>query len=342
MRQWTLAWAVWALSGAALAAEATPPARHIVEAQVNDRVITTRDVYRQVESRWKELIRGKDQAEKAGRPYELDRMMTEAWNEARRELVEESLLTEAGERLGKDHSRVAEWVNDQVRQDIEKQRLDLGGESKLRDYVEQQRGLTYPEYMKRLREFQFRRVVLAREVYRGAPLRPADLEEYYRKNLDRFREPAEVRFEHIVLRVDKRESLEAQYGLAKELADRIRKGDKFEDLAAALSEDRAPARDGEGALPWRRLDSLAKPLRAALAEMKPGEVSDPVVIQLPGGQSWGEVRIVRLAERKDERVTPFTAAQDKLSEEMETAARARRYRELINRLLDMSYVWELK
>ncbi|HRU05777.1 MAG TPA: peptidyl-prolyl cis-trans isomerase, partial [Candidatus Brocadiia bacterium] len=302
MKQWALAWVAWALAGAALAVEATPPARHTVEAQVNGRVITTRDVYRQVESRWKELIRGKDQAEKAGRPYDLEQLMNEAWIEARRELVEESLLTEAGERLAKDHSKVTEWVNDQVRQDIEKQRLDLGGESKLRDYVEQQRGLSYPEYLKRLREFQYRRVVLAREVYRGAPLRPAEIEEYYRQNLDRFREPAEVRFEQILLRVDRRESLESQYGLAREIAERIRAGEKFEDLAKALSEDRAPARDGEGALPWRRLDTLAKPLRLALAKMKPGEISDPVVIQLPGGESWGEVRVVKLVERKDERV----------------------------------------
>ena len=82
MKQWALAWVAWALAGAALAVEATPPARHTVEAQVNGRVITTRDVYRQVESRWKELIRGKDQAEKAGRPYDLEQLMNEAWIEA--------------------------------------------------------------------------------------------------------------------------------------------------------------------------------------------------------------------------------------------------------------------
>jgi hypothetical protein len=111
---------------------------------------------------------------------------------------------------------------------------------------------------------------------------------------------------------------------------------------AAFSEDRTPARDSEGKLPWRSLDTLAKPLRTALTTLSAGAVSDPIVIQHPGGESWGEVRIVRLAERKEERVTPFLSAQEKLTEELETGRRARRYRELIDRLREVSYVWELK
>ena len=315
-----------------------PPARHTIQARVNDRVITSGDVYRQVKGRW-ELLESQNHPN-------LEMLKAEAWVEARKELIEDELLVSAGTRLEKKFPRIRDFINRRQRIEIEEQRRELGGESKLRDFVEEKMGLTYTEYLEQVRRAQLRNFVLQREVLRPVHVRVSDMKDFYEENTERFSEPGTVRYRSILLRVESESELGERMRLAGELAERIRNGEDFRVVAAAFCEGgesnaNAPA-DGR-APAERRLASLEPRLRRALEALEPGEVSEPLLLEseFAGGRQR-DIRILKLEEREDTGRVSFEEAQETIQRELVDDRQARRYMALVRTLRETNFVWEIE
>lgn len=105
-----------------------------------------------------------------------------------------------------------------------------------------------------------------------------DARRYYEKNLDKFAVPEEVQARHILVRVpfggsdvEKREAKEK----ATNILEWLRKGEKFETLAARYSED-PNSKDNGGELGYFPRGKMPKAFDSAAFSLKPGEISDIV------------------------------------------------------------------
>jgi len=111
---------------------------------------------------------------------------------------------------------------------------------------------------------------------------------YYRRHLDLFTTPAEVKLGDIICKTER---------LAAGAIDRIREGQSFYATARQFSSDPELKKAG-GQLGWLRLDSLPAPIARAVANMEPGQVS-----ALPVAHNG--FHVLKVYARRAKRTAPF-------------------------------------
>lgn len=84
----------------------------------------------------------------------------------------------------------------------------------------------------------------------------------------------QARVRHILLKPSEIQTIEQATSKLKRLRQRIVAGEKFEELARAYSEDSSASRGGD--LGWMSPGQLVGEFERAMAQLKPGEVSQPV------------------------------------------------------------------
>jgi len=303
-------------------ARAQAPVDHRVEAKVNDKIITEYDVYKQAEGRLARLKqRGRSNLVQSRNA--LRRL-------ARMELIEEKLQEIEGSRLAESNPLVKDHLERAVREEIEKRRLEFGGENNLRDFVELNMKLTYREFKQKLYDYMLREMVQQRFISDKLNVTPAEMQEFYRKNILFYQAPAEVNYSQIYLPYDGAEQKEEQLALAARLAERARKGESFAVLAKNDS-----ASSLAGTTPSDKLiplDHLAPTLQKALRNLEPGQVSEPV-------ETDGAIRVFRMNRKKPAKTIPFQDVQDAIETQLKKQKRDREYERLLNRLWQENYVW---
>jgi parvulin-like peptidyl-prolyl isomerase len=131
------------------------------------------------------------------------------------------------------------------------------------------------------------------------------LSAYYAANLDKFTAPEQVRLSMILLAVDP-SSPTAVWDAARaegaRIARRLRGGADFAELARMHSRDATSTKGG--ALGYVHRGMLPDPAQEAVDRLRPGEISDPVVL-LEG------VAVLRLDERKESARNPLPAVRER-------------------------------
>jgi peptidyl-prolyl cis-trans isomerase C len=94
---------------------------------------------------------------------------------------------------------------------------------------------------------------------------------------------------------------------AKDLAAKIKKGSKFEDLAKEKSEDKSNSPNG-GDLGWFTADKMVPEFSKAAFALKKGEVSAPVKSDF----GW---HLIKLEDRRKEVIAPFEQLKEQLKQE---------------------------
>ncbi len=118
---------------------------------------------------------------------------------------------------------------------------------------------------------------------------------FYDGNLSIFTNGPTVKLGDIVLKTQ---------GLALSVLGRLRKGEDFSQTARQFTRDPAG-----GQLGWVLVSSLPKELAAAVAKLKPGQLTEPVV-------SLGGVHVVKLYARRHASVVPFSQARAQIVAEL--------------------------
>ncbi len=139
---------------------------------------------------------------------------------------------------------------------------------------------------------------------RGA-IEPAtpEVQSYYKSNEDKFTAPERVKVHLIMLKVDPSASSKEWDDTAKlagDLAKKIRKGEKFEELARIHSGDDSAASGGD--MGYMHKGMMGDNAAAVLDKMKIGEVSEPVYL-LEG------IAVFRLDDREQARVNELPRVQ---------------------------------
>jgi parvulin-like peptidyl-prolyl isomerase len=163
-------------------------------------------------------------------------------------------------------------------------------------------GLTRDALRKNIERSVIVRQVRARDVDPKAQVSEADVRAAYeeRKAQD-FTKKATVHLMEIVVKGD---------NAASEAADvvaRLKKGEDFETLARAHSGSASKSAGGD--LGRVEPSDLSPALSAAIADLRPGDVSNPIEI---GGAFW----ILKVRERMADEVTAFDQVKERIQEEL--------------------------
>ncbi len=285
----------------------------------------------------KEVIRRSDLLERASdaldklelstSPSEQQKLTRQVLYATLRALIDEKLLLVEAQRLTRQNEPFAKLVDDRVDARIEDERRNAGGEAAFAEALDKQ-GLTRAEYRTRLRAEIMRDLVLYYFVTRDLSVSPGDLLEYYRKDLDRFQEPARVKFRQIFIRADKHENRAQAAELAQYLAGLLDKQHDFAKLAEEYSDG---PRAEEGGLWDLRQGARPPPIDKLLFSLPVGEVGGPV-------ETDTGFTIVKVEARNPARTIPFEEVQQSLEAELLRRKRLERYQRLVERLEQQNYV----
>jgi parvulin-like peptidyl-prolyl isomerase len=146
-------------------------------------------------------------------------------------------------------------------------------------------------------------------------LQKKDIEDAYKKNLDRYKTPMQLKARHILIKSDekddeklKNEAKAKAKALIKELSDAKDKSAKFIDLAKTKSE--GPSGPNGGDLGWFSLDRMVPEFSAAANTLKKGEFT-----QEPVKTQFG-YHIIYLDDRKDASVKKLEEVESSLKQEL--------------------------
>jgi peptidyl-prolyl cis-trans isomerase C len=135
----------------------------------------------------------------------------------------------------------------EVAKKIEEIQANMGGEEPMKEALKAH-GATMEEFKADLTRSLRVQNLLEKEVFDKVKVEPAEVKGFYDANPQAFQVPEQVRARHIIVRVkegasdaEKKEAKEA----VQKAADRIQKGESFEDVAKQVSQDGSAANGGD-------------------------------------------------------------------------------------------------
>ncbi|MEW6584727.1 MAG: peptidylprolyl isomerase [Nitrospirota bacterium] len=126
-----------------------------------------------------------------------------------------------------------------------------------------------PEYQKKLDDFKkltLIGVLLEKEIETKAKVTDQDVKDYYDKHRDQLSPVSQMRASHILVKTE---------GEAKNIVERLKKGEDFAKIAQKSSIDTGSAKNG-GDLGYFSQGQMVPEFEAAAARLKVGEISEPV------------------------------------------------------------------
>lgn len=318
-----LLFAVAALLVSSLAGPAASGDRQVLEeivARVNNEVITRSDLERS-----RELLR-QETRQRAGSTAEAERFFQEAEPDLLRDLIDQSLLVQRGIDMGL--SVEAEVIKrlDKMRQDMKLDSL----EALERSMASQ--GVSVQDYREQLRNNILTQMVVQREVAGKVFVDSEKVREYYLTHRQELARPERVRLREILVSTEglKPEELPAREERVRELLAKIRKGEKFEELAPTYSD--APTGKDGGDLGYFEPEKLAASIREVVSKLQVGGVSDPIRT----AQGW---LILQVVEHQEAGIPTLEQAEEEIRDRLFMGEVQPALREFLNELRREAYVY---
>ncbi|HET57257.1 MAG TPA: hypothetical protein ENN35_02305 [Deltaproteobacteria bacterium] len=187
-------------------------------------------------------------------------------------------------------------------------------------------GVTQAELKSQIKRSLAVKNLLEQEVLSNISVSDEESETFYEENPGYFEEPEQVKASHIFVAVpedaskaDKKETRAKIDAAGKRLKD----GDDFETVAREVSQ--CPSSEQGGDLGFFARGSMDKTFEDTAFSMKPDETS-PVI-----ETSFG-YHIIRVTDRKDERVVPFDEAKDTIDKHLKNQKNNKGVEEYVNGL----------
>jgi len=122
--------------------------------------------------------------------------------------------------------------------------------------------------------------LLKQEVYDKITVRPKEVKDYYNANFEDFKVPDQVRARHVLIRIPD-DATEAQRkeasGAIQKAAERIEKGEAFEEVAKQVSQDGSAPQGGD--LGYFGRGQMVPEFEKVAFSLEKGQVSDIVETQ---------------------------------------------------------------
>jgi peptidyl-prolyl cis-trans isomerase SurA len=193
-----------------------------------------------------------------------------------RDRIDELLLIQKGKELNINvDSEVTKYIAGLQRQ------AKITDPDKFHEYVRQQAGMSYEDFLAETRNQYLTREVIGQEVARHISITNQEIQNYYDKHKADFVRDEKVFLSEILISIQGKDpsGLAAAEKKAKQVAAEAAKGQRFSDLARDNS-DAATAKQG-GELGGYKKGELLKPLEDAVWNLPKGAVTQP--IRIPTG-----------------------------------------------------------
>jgi parvulin-like peptidyl-prolyl isomerase len=141
--------------------------------------------------------------------------------------------------------------------------------------------------------------------------------------------PEEYRISQILMLPRKNESRKELRARAKDVADRLKNGGEFDDLALRYSDAPNATRGSE--LGFVRQGEMDPPIERAVAALQPGQISDPV-------ETTDGVHIIRLDEKKTAQFRPLEEVKGEMQGLVFQQKSADRYQRWMTDLKSKAYI----
>lgn len=262
--------------------------------RVNDQIVTYGDYERAVTDQRQAALGASDLD-----PAQRQRYIDEAPVQVARSLYEELLMLSRARQLGLDVPDAA--VDDAVHQTME--RMGLEDEAELSRALASS-GLTLDEMRDRVRRNLLVQQVMGTEVRDRIDIPDEEIRKVYRQEQENFRVPAGLKLREMVVLADRIEDRAERERAARAIVEEIRRGAPFEEVAARESEDGTVSSAID--LGWVEPGDLDPELEAAVWELDPGEVSDPI-------DARGGHHVIQVLERRESSIRPFEEVKEALT-----------------------------
>lgn len=295
-------------SAAASAADRPDTQVRVVEeiiAKVNGKIITRGEMEKQ-------RARLKAELEKEGLVgANLQAAVDKNSADILREQIDQLLLVQKGADL---NINVDADVNRRIAE-IQRQ-SGIADPDKFHDWVREQTGESFEDLKDAFKNQILTQRVIGEEVYRNVIIPKADMQKYYDEHKAEFvrKETVAVREIQIAVADNKPATVAAAEKKARDLVDRLRKGEKFPELARQYSDNPLTARE-DGFLGTFTRGELAKPIEDAVFTQTRGYVSDPIRMG-NSATSGGIFEIVKVEEKVNPGQATFDEAQSEINSRM--------------------------
>jgi peptidyl-prolyl cis-trans isomerase C len=180
------------------------------------------------------------------------------------------------------------------------------------------------EYLTKVKEFEkmtLVSLVLKKEVEEKAYVDDEEVQAFYNENQDKFTIGTELKASHILVETEPE---------AKEIRERIDKGESFSKLAKELSKDKGSA-EKSGDLGYFGRGKMVPEFERAASSLKPGEVSDPVRTRFG-------YHIIKLTDIKKGNPASFEQSRDSIRKQLLAEKRKRVFDSFVERLKSESTI----
>lgn len=188
----------------------------------------------------------------------------------------------------------------------------------------------------RFREIERDKIIVQamrqRAVRSDVVISPEQINAYYRKNIDQYSTPAEVKLSMIVLRPEFDGSdnpLEVKHNMAREIRTKLAEGAEFAGMAQMYSDDSTA--DFGGDWGWIDTKTLTDSLSKVAFSLPPGQISDVIEV----GDTF---YILRVDEKKPAIVRPLAEVRDEIARKLQEEERIRLQDRWIDTLRQKAYV----
>ncbi len=258
---------LFALPLVALAALAADSVVEEIIAKINGDIITR-----------SELNRSRDQLMQEARQAGEEAKVAEREKDVLRDLIDRQLLLQKGKDLGITGETEMIKRLDEMRKDMKLETLDD------LERAATQQGVSFEEYKQNLKDQIVTQQVISREVGSHLQMTAEEAKQFYEDHKAELDQPEQVRLSEILIAPPTAKDAEgkdvppsddaiaAADLRAKDAAERIKKGEKFDEVAKLVSN--GPTAPQGGDLGYFKRGTLAKSLEDATFGMKVGDVSD--------------------------------------------------------------------
>jgi peptidyl-prolyl cis-trans isomerase SurA len=245
-----------------------------------------------------------------------------------RNKIDHLLLVQKGKEL---ELKVDGDLNKQLA-DIQRQ-TNTADPEKFQALVRQETGKSYEDFKADLKNTLYEQGVVSEEVMRKIQFKTEEVRAYYDAHLDEFQREERVFLREITISTQGKQddpvALAAAQKKAKDLVDRARRGERFNELAQANS-DSLTAKDG-GALDPYKKGELAPAIEAAVWDKERGTVTDPINI-------GNALLILRVDEHYKAGLASFEEVETQVQNRILDSRRQVALRAYLTKLRDLSFV----
>ncbi len=266
---------------------------------VNDDTITyseMRKVLSPIYSQYEKIYQGE----------ELLNKMMKAKNEVLNQLVENKLLAQEARR------REIEVNSKEIAEHIDRIKARFPSVDEF-ERVMASEGMSMDQLRKSVEEQYLIRAFVQRDLAARAVVGPGEVGDYYKKNLDKFREEEMVQALHIMVKKSEApdegsaEAADSAFEKIKQVQQELKKGQDFESVAKKYSQ--GPEAEKGGDMGFFSHGKMLKEIEDVAFRLKVGETSDII-------KSAIGYHLVFVKARRDSRAIPLIEVQKQIEQEL--------------------------